>query len=116
MGLGRTRRDDTNVFDSPRVHDNEQPAHRAHAKRYESLLIRIGFIISNRDRIRLVKNRNRFGHADAVLAKVDPGLPASSHSKPTPQVYLPIVHTSIRALRPPEGLERPAPGFPVMSQ
>src|SRR5574340_672742 len=44
----------------------------------------MGFIIRDRDGIRVVQNRNRFGHADAVLAKVDPGfarlVPFEAHS------------------------------------
>lgn len=42
--------------------------------RDESLLVRIGFVIHNRDGVRVIKNRNRFGHADAVLAVVASGL------------------------------------------
>src|SRR4051812_42331122 len=84
MGLGGTRRDDANALASPRVNDNEQSAYRAHAKRDESLFIRIGFVIRDRDGISVVKNRNRFGHPDAVLAVVDSGfarvIPLKAHS------------------------------------
>ncbi len=84
MGFGRTRGDDANVVASPRVHDNEHPGRRTHADRHESLLVRIGFIIRDRNGIRIVKNRNRFGHADAVFAKVDSSLarliPLEAHS------------------------------------
>ncbi len=48
-------------------------ARRTHAERDESLLARVGFIIRDRDGVRIVKDRNRLGHSDAVLAKVDSG-------------------------------------------
>ena len=74
MGLRRARGNDANVLASPRVHNHEQSAHHTHAKRDEPLLIRIGFIIPDRDGIGIVKDGNRFGHAYAVLSKVDAGL------------------------------------------
>src|SRR5450432_3824866 len=45
-----------------------------HAESDKPLLARIGFHIRDRDRVRIVKHRKRFGHTDAVLAKVDPSL------------------------------------------
>ncbi len=84
MGFRRTRGNDANVLTSPSVDDDKQSAHRSNAKRDESLLIRIGFVIRHRDRVRVVENRNRLGHADAVLAEVDSGLarliPLEAHS------------------------------------
>lgn len=47
---------------------------RAHTKRDESLLMWIGFIIRDRDGIWVLENRNRLGHANAMLPKVDSGL------------------------------------------
>src|SRR5690349_10300676 len=84
VGFGRTRGYDANVVASPRIHDYEQSAHRTHAHRDESLLIRIGFIIRDRDGVRVVKNWNCFGHPDAVLAEIGAGLarliPLETHS------------------------------------
>ena len=84
MGFGRTRRNNANVLASPRVHDNEQASERTHAERHEPLLVRIGFVIRDRDRMRVVKNRNRFGYADAVLAVINSSLarliPLEAHS------------------------------------
>jgi hypothetical protein len=49
----------------------EQTAGRTDAERHIALLIRIGFIIPDRDGVRIVKNWNRLGHPDTVLAEVD---------------------------------------------
>ena len=72
----------TRMF-SPR-HVYTTTSNRAHANRDESLLFRIGFVVRNRDRVRVVKNRNRFGHPDAVLAQVASGfdrlVPFEAHS------------------------------------
>lgn len=84
MGLGWSRRYDANVVGSPRIHDDEQSAQRSDAERDESLLFRIRVVILDRDGVGVAKDGNRFGHADAVLAKVDPGfarlIPLEAHS------------------------------------
>ena len=73
MGFGRTRRDNPNVLATPGLYNYEQTAHLTHADRDKSLLTRVGFLIRDRDGVRIVKNRNRFGHPHPVFAKVDPG-------------------------------------------
>ena len=83
MSFGGTRRDDANVLASPRVHDDEQSAHRSHAKRDESLLFRIGFFIRDRDGVGSSKTGIASGIRTPCLRKLIPALLASSHSKPT---------------------------------
>jgi hypothetical protein len=50
----------------------------------KSFLAQAGFIIRDRDGVRIVKDRNCFGHPDTVLAKVDPGfallIPFEAHN------------------------------------
>jgi hypothetical protein len=57
---------------------------RTHAERYQSFLVQAGFIIRDRDGVRIVKDQNRLGHPDTVLAKVDPGfalfVPLEAHN------------------------------------
>jgi len=74
MGFSGTCGNDPDVVTTPSVDDHEQTARRTHAKRNESLLVRVGFIIRDRDGTRIVKDRNRFGQTDAVLAEVASGL------------------------------------------
>lgn len=59
--------------------------------------MRIGFI-RDRDGIGVVKHRNRIGHPDTVLAKIDPGFARLIPLEPRFQVYVLVVHTSILAL------------------
>jgi hypothetical protein len=51
------------VIAAPRIDNYEQTARRADTKRHESPLIDVGFIIRDRDGVRIVKNRNRLGHS-----------------------------------------------------
>src|SRR3954464_7097526 len=82
--ISRTRGNDPNVVAAPSVDHHEQAAHCAHPKSHKSLLVRIGFVIRDGDGVRIVENRNRFRHADAVLAVIDSGLarliPLEAHS------------------------------------
>lgn len=55
---------------TPGVDNHEQTASRAQTERDQSLFIGIGFV-RDRDRVRIVKDRNRFGHPDTVQAKVE---------------------------------------------
>jgi hypothetical protein len=61
----------------------KHPAHRTHAERDISLLIRGGFVIRDRDGVWIVKDRYRLGYADPVLRKLIPALLSSSHSNST---------------------------------
>ena len=74
MWFGGTHGNDPDVVATPRVDDDEQTPGRAPAERNESPLTRVGFIVRNRDRVRIFKNRNRFRHADPVPSKIDSGL------------------------------------------
>ena len=71
MGFGRTNGNNPNALPTPCVDNREQTARRTYTQRDESPLPRIGFIIRDRDRVRIIKNRNRLGHPDTVLAEVD---------------------------------------------
>ena len=59
---------------APGVRDDEQAARRAHTECDKSPLVRVRLIIRDGDGVRVVKHRNRFGHAHSMLAKVDSGL------------------------------------------
>jgi hypothetical protein len=71
--FGRTRRNDPDVFAAIGVYDNENAPRRAHAERDEPLLVRIGFVVGYRDRVGIVKDRNRLRKTNAMPAKVDSG-------------------------------------------
>jgi hypothetical protein len=73
MSFRRTRGDHPNVLATPRVNNDEQAAHGAYAERNKPLLARVGFLICDRDRVRIIKDRDCLGHSDAVLAIIDPG-------------------------------------------
>ena len=70
VGFCRARGDDSNLLAAPCVDDHQQPAHCSHSKRDESLFARIGFVIDDGDGVGIIKDRNRFWHADAVFAQV----------------------------------------------
>lgn len=57
-------------FASSRIRDGEHAAHRIHAERDESLLIRIGFVIRDRDATGVVKKKS-LRPSDTELAVVD---------------------------------------------
>ena len=57
------------VIASPRVYDHKQAHLPAHAKRHKQPLVRIGFIIRDRDGVRVVKNRHCFGAFEHFIAR-----------------------------------------------
>src|SRR6266545_1624392 len=71
MDFGRTCGDNPNVLATPRIDHHEQTARRTHSESDKPLLARVGVIICDGDGVRIIKDRNRFGHPYAVLANVD---------------------------------------------
>ena len=99
MRFGGTHGNDPDVFATPRVDNYEHTTSRTHSERDKSLLLGIGIIIRDRDRIRIVKTGIASGIRTPCLRKLTPALLASSHSKLTNSVYVYFVHTSMPAPR-----------------
>src|SRR5262245_25937717 len=84
------------VFPSPGVDHDQQAARRAQPERDEALLIRIGFVVDDRDRVWVVKDLDGFRDADTVLAKIRSGFALLVPLEPHNLSYARSVHTSTR--------------------
>jgi hypothetical protein len=105
MQLGWTYGDDPNVLPSIAIDDSQQAAGRAQTESDETPFSGVGLVVRDRDGVRIVKNRDRFGHANAMLAEVDSGLallvPLELHDSLPTLLYAHFVQTNnpTRSLR-----------------